>query len=45
MESINFLSDKIREYGKERAKKDTIFEVLKSEVNTLSAKVEKLEKL
>ena len=45
-ESINFLSDKFKEYDKDRAKKkDKIIEDLKSEVISLSTKIEKLEKL
>ena len=44
-ESINFLSDKFKEYEEDRAKKDKITEDLKSEVDGLSTKIEKLEKL
>ena len=44
-ESINFLADKIKEYEEDRAKKDKIIEDLKSEVDSLSTKIEKLEKL
>ena len=44
-ESINFLSDKFKEYEEDRAKKDKIIEDLKSEVDSLSTKIEKLEKL
>ena len=45
-ESINFLSDKFKEYEEDRAtKKDTIIQDLKSEVDSLSTKIEKLEKL
>ena len=44
-ESINFLSDKFKEYEKDRAKKDKIIEDLKSDVDSLSTKTEKLEKL
>ena len=44
-ESINFLSDKFKDYEEERTKKDTIIEDLKSEVDSLSTKIEKLEKL
>ena len=40
-----FLSDKFREYEEGRAKKDKIIEDLKSEVDSLSTKIEKLEKL
>ena len=43
-ESINFLSDKFKEYEEDRAKKDNIIQDLKSEVDSLSTKVEKLEK-
>ena len=44
-ESINFLSDKFKEYEEDTAKKDKIVEHLKSEVDSLSTKIEKLEKL
>ena len=44
-ESINFLSDKFKEYEEDRAKKDKIIEDLKSEVDSLSTKTEKLQKL
>ena len=44
-ESINFLSDKFKEYEEDRAKKDKIIEDLKSEVDSLSTKIGKLEKL
>ena len=44
-ESINFLSDKFKEYEEDRAKKDKIIEDLKSKVDSLSTKIEKLEKL
>ena len=44
-ESINFLSGKFKEYEEGRAKKDKITEDLKSEVDSLSTKIEKLEKL
>ena len=44
-ESINFLSDKFKDYEEDRAKKDKIIQDLKSEVDSLSTKVEKLEKL
>ena len=44
-ESINFLSDKFKEYEEDRAKKNKIIEDLKSEVDSLSTKIEKLEKL
>ena len=44
-ESINFLSHKFKEYEEDRAKKDKIIEDLKSEVDSLSTKIEKLEKL
>ena len=43
--SINLLSDKFKEYEEDRAKKDKIIQDLKSEVDSLSTKVEKLEKL
>ena len=43
-ESINFLSDKFKEYEKDRAKKDKIIEDLKSEVDSLSTKIEKVER-
>ena len=43
-ECINFLLDKFKEYEEDRAKKNKIIEVLKSEVNSLSTKIEKLEK-
>ena len=44
-ESINFLSDEFREYEEYRAKKDEIIEDLKSDVDSLSTEIEKLEKL
>ena len=44
-ESINFLSGKFKEYEEGRAKKDKITEDLKSEVDSLSTKIEKVEKL
>ena len=44
-ESINFLSDKFKEYEEDRAKKDKIIEDVKSGVDSLSTKIEKLEKL
>ena len=44
-ESINFLSDKFKEYEEDRAKKDNVIEDLKSEVDNLSTRIEKLEKL
>ena len=44
-EFINFLSDKFREYKEDRAQKDKIIEDLKSEVDSLSTKEEKFEKL
>ena len=44
-ESIKFLSDKFKEYEEDRAKKDKITEDLKSEMDGLSTKIEKLEKL
>ena len=44
-ESLNFLSDKFKEYEEGRAKKDKIIEDLKSEVDSLSTKIEKIEKL
>ena len=40
-ESINFLSDKFKEYEEDRAKQDKIIEDLKSEVDSLSSKIEK----
>ena len=43
-ESINFLSHKFKEYEEDRAKKDKIIEDLKSEVDSLSTTIEKLEK-
>ena len=43
--SINLLSDKFKDYEEDRAKKDKIIQDLKSEVDSLSTKVEKLEKL
>ena len=43
-QSIDFLSDKFKEYEEDRAKKDNIIQDLKSEVDSLSTKVEKLEK-
>ena len=44
-ESTNFLSDKFKEYEEDRVKKDKIIQDLKSEVDSLSIKVEQLEKL
>ena len=44
-ESQNILSDKFKECEEDRAKKDKIIRDLKSEVDSLSTKVEKLEKL
>ena len=44
-ESINLLSYKFKEYEEDRAKKDKIIQDLRSEVDSLSTKVEKLEKL
>ena len=44
-ESINFVSDKFKEYEEDRAEKDKIIEDLKSDVDSLSTKIEKLEKL
>ena len=44
-ESINFLSDKFKEYEEDRAKKDKKIEDLKSEVDSLSTKMKQLEKL
>ena len=44
-ESLNFLSDKFLGYEEDRAKKDKIIEDIKSVVDSLSTKVEKLEKL
>ena len=43
--SINFLSDKFKEHEEDRATKDKIIQDLKSEVDSLSTKVEKLEEL
>ena len=43
-ESINFLSDKFKEYEEDRAKKDNLIEDHKSEVDSLSTKTEKLKK-
>ena len=45
IESINFLSDKFNEYEEDRAKKDKIIQDVKSEVDNLSTKVQKLQKL
>ena len=45
IDSTNFLSDKFKEYEEVRAKKEKIIEDLKSEVNSLSTKIEKPEKL
>ena len=42
-ESINFLSDKFWGYEEDRAKKDKIIEDIKSVVDSLSTKVEKLK--
>ena len=44
-ESINFPPDEFKEYEEDRAKKDKIIEYHKSEVDSLSTKVKKLEKL
>ena len=44
-ESINFLSDKFKEYEEDRSKEDKILEDLKSEVDSLSTKIEKPEEL
>ena len=44
-ESINFSPDEFKEYEEDRAKKDKIIEYHKSEVDSLSTKVKKLEKL
>ena len=44
-ESINFLSDKFKEYEEDRAKKDNVIEDLKSEMDSLPTRIEKLEKL
>ena len=44
-ESINFLSDKFKECEEDRSKEDKILEDLKSEVDSLSTKIEKPEKL
>ena len=43
--SINFLSDKFKDYEKDRAKKDKIIDDLRLELDSLSTKVTKLEKL
>ena len=45
IESINFLLDKFNEYEEDRAKKDKIIQDVKSEVDNLSTKVQKLQKL
>ena len=45
IESINFLSDKFNEYEEDRAKKDKIIQDVKSEVDNLSTKIQKLQKL
>ena len=42
---MNFLSDKFKEYEEDRAKKDKIIKDLKSEVGSLSTKIEKLDNL
>ena len=44
-ESINFLSDKFKEYEEARPKEDKVIEDLKPEVDSLSTKLGKLEKL
>ena len=44
-EPMIFLSDKFKEYEEDRAKKDKIIQDLKSEVDSLPTKDEKLEKL
>ena len=44
-ESINFLSDKFKEYEEDRTKKDKIIEDLQSELDSMSTKIGKLEKL
>ena len=44
-ETVNFLSGKFKEYEEDRTKKDKIIEDLKSEVDSLSTKIEKPEKL
>ena len=44
-ESINFLSDKSKEYEENRAKKNNVIEDLISEMDSLSTRIEKLEKL
>ena len=43
--SINFLADKFKEYEVDRPKKNKIIQDLKSEVDSVSTKVEELEKL
>ena len=42
-ESINFLSDKFKEYEENKARKDKITVDLRSEAGSLSTKVEKLK--
>ena len=42
--SVQFISDKFKEYEEDRAKKNEIIGDLQSEVRTLSSKVSKLEK-
>ena len=42
---MNFLPDEFKEYEEYRAKKDKIIEDLKSDVDSLSTEIEKLEKL
>ena len=43
-DSVQFISDKSKEYDKDRAKKTEIIGNLQSEVMNLSSKVSKLEK-
>ena len=44
-ESINFLSEKFKEYEEDSGKKDKVIEDLKSEVDSLPTKIEKFEEL
>ena len=43
-DSVQFISDKSKEYDEDRSKKNEIIGNLQSEVMTLSSKVSKLEK-
>ena len=45
LEPIKFQSDKFQEHEEDRAKKDKMMEDLRSEVDRMSTKIEKLEKL